>query len=461
MLLDVLDDVFLLDLPLEAAQSALDRFVFLNSDLCHVRFTPSVGSASPVWRADSYARLNGRPAIAQDRVNPSLPSTGAGSGALPVRSQPGSRAGCGRGVSTLNVLGHRERRPGSTRWSGRSRPTSPWTASSARPATRASPPGRRRACRWMSRIRRHCWLALAAGQGADLTVVGPELPLARGAADVFAEAGRLLFGTVAGGGPRSNRARRSRRRSWRATAFRRRASRYAPTNGRAARGRPRGPFRGFRSWSRGRRSGRGQGGSPWRPGRDAAEAAVRDAMVARRFGDAGATVVIEECLQGPEVSWFVVSDGRALPDAAGGPGSQARLRWRRGTEHRRDGGVRAESARRWRSRGAHHADDRRAGARWHARRGGPRVPRRALRRPDADAGRSAGDRVQRALRRSGGTGHSADGRERPGAGTARGGARASVRFRMACDVGSARRGGAGLGRISRTVCDRTADQRSR
>ena len=37
-------------------------------------------------------------------------------------------------------------------------------------------------------------LALAAAEGADLTVVGPELPLARGVADVFAAAGRLLFG---------------------------------------------------------------------------------------------------------------------------------------------------------------------------------------------------------------------------------------------------------------------------
>jgi phosphoribosylamine--glycine ligase len=40
-----------------------------------------------------------------------------------------------------------------------------------------------------------------------------------------------------------------------------------------------------------------------------AEAAVREAMEARRFGAAGARLVIEECLTGPEVSFFVLADG--------------------------------------------------------------------------------------------------------------------------------------------------------
>ena len=35
VLLDVLDDVFLLDLALEAAQRAFDRFTLLDSDFCH------------------------------------------------------------------------------------------------------------------------------------------------------------------------------------------------------------------------------------------------------------------------------------------------------------------------------------------------------------------------------------------------------------------------------------------
>ncbi len=49
-----------------------------------------------------------------------------------------------------------------------------------------------------------------------------------------------------------------------------------------------------------------------------AEAAVRDMMVDRRFGNAGARVVIEEFLRGREASFFVLTDGaraRILPSA--------------------------------------------------------------------------------------------------------------------------------------------------
>ncbi len=41
-----------------------------------------------------------------------------------------------------------------------------------------------------------------------------------------------------------------------------------------------------------------------------AEAAVRTAMVDRAFGEAGSTLVIEECLTGPEVSFFALCDGK-------------------------------------------------------------------------------------------------------------------------------------------------------
>jgi phosphoribosylamine--glycine ligase len=40
-----------------------------------------------------------------------------------------------------------------------------------------------------------------------------------------------------------------------------------------------------------------------------AEAAAREALDEGRFGDAGQRLVIEECLSGPEVSFFVVADG--------------------------------------------------------------------------------------------------------------------------------------------------------
>jgi phosphoribosylamine--glycine ligase len=48
--------------------------------------------------------------------------------------------------------------------------------------------------------------------------------------------------------------------------------------------------------------------------RATAEAAVIAAMSERRFGAAGERLVIEECMSGPEMSFFVFSDGaRALP----------------------------------------------------------------------------------------------------------------------------------------------------
>jgi hypothetical protein len=40
MLLDVLDDVFLLDLPLEPAEGAFNRFALLYFDFSHATYTP-------------------------------------------------------------------------------------------------------------------------------------------------------------------------------------------------------------------------------------------------------------------------------------------------------------------------------------------------------------------------------------------------------------------------------------
>ena len=45
-----------------------------------------------------------------------------------------------------------------------------------------------------------------------------------------------------------------------------------------------------------------------------ADAAIRAVMEERQFGEAGARIVIEECLSGPEVSFFAFCDGRtAIP----------------------------------------------------------------------------------------------------------------------------------------------------
>ena len=158
-------------------------------------------------------------------------------------------------------------------------------------------------------------LALAAAEGADLTVVGPELPLAQGVADRFAEAGRLLFGpTRAAAALESSKAF--------AKAFM--ARHGIPTarfevcaDERQALDAVGGDRFGFPVVVKADGLAAGKGVTV-APDRAAAEAAVREAMVTRRFGDAGATVVIEECLTGPEVSFFAVSDGRrclALPAA--------------------------------------------------------------------------------------------------------------------------------------------------
>jgi phosphoribosylamine--glycine ligase len=46
----------------------------------------------------------------------------------------------------------------------------------------------------------------------------------------------------------------------------------------------------------------------------AAEATIASVMRERRLGDAGARIVVEECLRGPEASFFVLCDGaRTLP----------------------------------------------------------------------------------------------------------------------------------------------------
>ena len=158
-------------------------------------------------------------------------------------------------------------------------------------------------------------LALAAAEGADLTVVGPELPLARGVADVFAAAGRLLFGpTRAAAALESSKAF--------AKAFMARhgipTARFEVcTDVRRALEAVGGDRFGFPVVVKADGLAAGKGVTV-AADREAAEAAVNDAMVARRFGDAGATVVVEECLTGPEVSYFVISDGRrglALPAA--------------------------------------------------------------------------------------------------------------------------------------------------
>lgn len=154
-------------------------------------------------------------------------------------------------------------------------------------------------------------LAVAVQEQIDLTVVGPELPLSLGVADRFAAAGRLLFGpTAAAAQLESSKAF--------AKAF---MTRHGVPTAR------------FRTCDRADEAldsvRAGEFGFPVVLKADGlaagkgvviaatqaeAEEAITAAMSERRFGAAGSRLVIEECLTGPEVSFFAVCDGaRALP----------------------------------------------------------------------------------------------------------------------------------------------------
>jgi phosphoribosylamine--glycine ligase len=153
--------------------------------------------------------------------------------------------------------------------------------------------------------------ALAASEAADFTIVGPELPLSMGVADRFDAAGRLLFG------PTSAAARLESSKAF-AKAFM--ARHNVPTArfktcesvGDAVACVRSGEF-GFPLVLKADGLAAGKG-VVIANDRVEAGVAIATIMTERRFGSAGARVVIEECLSGPEVSFFVVSDGvRAVP----------------------------------------------------------------------------------------------------------------------------------------------------
>jgi phosphoribosylamine--glycine ligase len=149
-------------------------------------------------------------------------------------------------------------------------------------------------------------IALADREQIDLTVVGPELPLSLGIADRFATDGRLLFGPTAAA---------ARLESSKAFAKAFMARHAVPT----ARFRTCASLDEALDVVRGEEFGlpvvlKADGlaagkGVVIAEDRGSAERAVRDAMEDRKFGAAGDRLVIEECLQGPEVSYFCLCDG--------------------------------------------------------------------------------------------------------------------------------------------------------
>ncbi len=154
-------------------------------------------------------------------------------------------------------------------------------------------------------------LRLARQVGADLTVVGPEAPLERGLADLFRAEGRAIVGPSRAGAAlecSKVHAKHVMTRCGIPTA------RFAVCDtledALAA-------VDGDRfGWpvvvkADGLAAGKGVVVAETRA---EAQRAVRAAMEDQQFGAAGSRLVIEECLVGPEVSFFVLCDGaRAIP----------------------------------------------------------------------------------------------------------------------------------------------------
>ncbi|HYT69270.1 MAG TPA: phosphoribosylamine--glycine ligase [Vicinamibacterales bacterium] len=154
-------------------------------------------------------------------------------------------------------------------------------------------------------------LALAERESIDLTVIGPELPLDRGVVDRFRMAGRRIFGPLR-------------------AAAQLECSKVFAKGFMARHGIPTARYRVCESSDAARSAiASGEFGFPVVLKADGlaagkgvvvaqnaveAEAAIRAAMDERQFGAAGARIVLEECLVGPEVSFFALCDGtRAIP----------------------------------------------------------------------------------------------------------------------------------------------------
>jgi phosphoribosylamine---glycine ligase len=153
--------------------------------------------------------------------------------------------------------------------------------------------------------------ALAAHESIDLTIVGPELPLDRGIVDRFGRAGLRILGP-------SRLAAQLECSKVFAKRFMARhgipTARYRVCeNAHDARTLLASGEFGFPVVLKADGLAAGKG-VVVAADRDEANAAVRAAMEERQFGDAGARLVIEECLSGPEVSFFALCDGtRAVP----------------------------------------------------------------------------------------------------------------------------------------------------
>ena len=157
-------------------------------------------------------------------------------------------------------------------------------------------------------------LAAAARASIDLTIVGPELPLDRGVVDLFRGAGRRILGP-----PRA--AAQLECSKVFAKGFMTRhaipTARYRVCESSAdARAAIASAEFGFPVVLKADGLAAGKGVVVAKD-RAEADAAIAAAMDERQFGAAGSRLVVEECLVGPEVSFFALCDGmRAIPIAS-------------------------------------------------------------------------------------------------------------------------------------------------
>jgi phosphoribosylamine--glycine ligase len=149
-------------------------------------------------------------------------------------------------------------------------------------------------------------LALVERERVDLTVVGPEAILEKGFADAFQQSGRPIVGP----------SRAAAALEWSKVFAKEFMARHGIPTARFvvchriedALLAVAGPDFGFPVVVKADGLAAGKG-VVVAENRSDAEDAVRAAMEDRQFGAAGARLVIEECLTGPEVSFFVLSDG--------------------------------------------------------------------------------------------------------------------------------------------------------
>jgi phosphoribosylamine---glycine ligase len=149
-------------------------------------------------------------------------------------------------------------------------------------------------------------LELARRERIDLTVVGPELPLDRGIVDLFSSAGLRIFG------PTRAAARLECSKAFAKTFMARRGiptARYRVCEDAAtARATAASGELGFPLVIKADGLAAGKG-VVIAEDRTVADRAILAAMEQRQFGDAGTRVVLEECLEGQEVSFFALCDG--------------------------------------------------------------------------------------------------------------------------------------------------------